>query len=69
MNSCKGIGIMAAYGGERYIVSCTTLVSTDDDGKEMEMIAVLFKEIQHNNEKTFHSGHSGHDLGRWLCSS
>ena len=47
---------MAAYGGEGYIVSCTTLVSTDDYGKEMEMIAVLFKEIQHyNNEKTLHS--------------
>ena len=60
---------MAAYGGEGYIVSCTTLVSTDDYGKEMEMIAVLFKEIQHNNEKTLHSGHSGHDLVCRLGSS
>ena len=47
---------MATYGGERYIVPCTPLVPTDVDGIKSEMIAVLFKEIQHyNNEKTLHS--------------
>lgn len=45
----------------RVVHHSRTLVPTDVDGKEMEMIAVLFNEFQHNNEKTLHSGH---DLGR-----